>query len=147
MFSGEALLLTQSNPRSILKYHQTLLVFYYPNTRQKSSFFIYSCIYNPLISFHEPRNEIVIQKEIWINLLLFTKGSPVLVLNSLIGAELLFVYLFTKLCLVWLTDLRFLAQSAGAVVYTDCTSAEGYDPHPPTSVLDMTLNNLMVRFQ
>ena len=37
-----------------------------------------------------------------------------------------------------------IAQSAGAVEYTDCFSAEGYDP--PMSVLDMTLNNLMVRF-
>ena len=39
-------------------------------------------------------------------------------------------------------------QSAGggAVEYTDCTFAAGWDP-PPTSVLDMTLNNLMVRFQ
>ena len=37
------------------------------------------------------------------------------------------------------------AQSAGVVEYTDYTSA---DPPPhPTSVLDMTLNNLMVRFQ
>ncbi len=38
------------------------------------------------------------------------------------------------------------AQSAEAVEYTDCTFAEGYDP-PPMSVLDMTLNSLMVRFQ
>ena len=40
---------------------------------------------------------------------------------------------------------------AGAVDYIDCTSAEGKDlppTHtPPTNVLDMTLNNLMVRFQ
>ena len=41
---------------------------------------------------------------------------------------------------------KSLAQLAGAVEYTNCTSSEGYDP-PPTSVLDMTLNNLMVRFQ
>ena len=39
-----------------------------------------------------------------------------------------------------------VAQSAGAVEYTDCTSAEGLRPLL-TSVLDMTLNNLMVRFQ
>ena len=39
-----------------------------------------------------------------------------------------------------------LAQSAGAVEYTNCTSARGKTPSP-TSVLDMTLNNLMVRFQ
>ena len=38
-----------------------------------------------------------------------------------------------------------IAQSAGAVEYTDCTSAEGQEP--PTSVLYMTLNNLMGRFQ
>ena len=25
--------------------------------------------------------------------------------------------------------LLHIAQSAGAVEYTDCTSAEGYDPH------------------
>ena len=39
-----------------------------------------------------------------------------------------------------------LAQSPGAVEYTDCSSAEEYDPSS-TTVLDMTLNNLMVRFQ
>ena len=38
-------------------------------------------------------------------------------------------------------------QSAGAIEYTDCISAEGEDPPPPTSVVDMTLNNLLVRFQ
>ena len=27
-----------------------------------------------------------------------------------------------------------IAQSAGTVEYTDCTSAEGYDPPPLTSV-------------
>ena len=37
------------------------------------------------------------------------------------------------------------AQSAEAVEYTDCIFAEGYDL--PTKVLDMTRNNLMVRFQ
>ena len=37
-------------------------------------------------------------------------------------------------------------QSAGAVEYTDCTSAEGYDP-APTSTLGITQNNLMVRLQ
>ena len=35
------------------------------------------------------------------------------------------------------------AQSAGAVEYTDCISAEGKTP--TTSVLDMALNNLIVR--
>ena len=43
-------------------------------------------------------------------------------------------------------SLRFFAQSAGAVEYTDCFSAEG-KTLPTTSVLVMTLNNLMVRFQ
>ena len=33
-----------------------------------------------------------------------------------------------------------VAQPAGAVEYTDCFSAEGYDPDPTTGVLDMTLN-------
>ena len=36
-----------------------------------------------------------------------------------------------------------IAQSAGAVKYTNCTSAEGYDPQQ-RSVMYMTLNNLMV---
>ena len=40
------------------------------------------------------------------------------------------------------------AQSAGGVKYTDCVSTEGLELHPtPTQVLDMTLNNLMVRLQ
>ena len=38
-----------------------------------------------------------------------------------------------------------ITQSAGAVEYTDCTSAEEYNT--PISILDMTLNNLMVSFQ
>ena len=43
---------------------------------------------------------------------------------------------------------RIIAQLAGAVEYTDCFSAEGWDPSPTAmSVLDRTLNNLMVRFQ
>ena len=33
---------------------------------------------------------------------------------------------------------------AMAVEYTDCISAEG---HEPTSILEMTLNNLIVKFQ
>ena len=37
-----------------------------------------------------------------------------------------------------------IAQLAGAVEYTNCTSAEGVRPPPSMSVLDMTLNNLMV---
>ena len=41
-----------------------------------------------------------------------------------------------------------IVQSAGAVEYTDCTSAKGGKTlHHQISVLDMTLNNLMVRFQ
>ena len=38
-----------------------------------------------------------------------------------------------------------IARLAGAVEYSDCTSAEGKSP--PTIVLDMTQNYLMVRFQ
>ena len=48
-------------------------------------------------------------------------------------------YLFTYICTHAHTHIYIFAQSAGAVEYTDCFSA-------PTSVLDMTLNNLMVRF-
>ena len=39
-----------------------------------------------------------------------------------------------------------IAQLAGAVKYTDCSPAGEKEPLPPMSVLDMTLNNLMVRF-
>ena len=46
--------------------------------------------------------------------------------------------------------MRFLnlsvSQSAGAIEYTNCIYTEAYDPSP-TNVLDMTVNNLMVRFQ
>ena len=45
------------------------------------------------------------------------------------------------------TTWTHIAQAAGAVEYTDCTSAEGKDPTPPMSDLDVTLNNIMVRFQ
>ena len=38
-------------------------------------------------------------------------------------------------------------QSAGAVEYTDCISAESKTPPSPMSVLDKTLNNLMMRLQ
>ena len=38
------------------------------------------------------------------------------------------------------------AQSTEAVEYTDCISTEQYSP-PPASVLDTTLNNVMVRLQ
>ena len=50
-----------------------------------------------------------------------------------------------------LTSLNYsyftVDQSAEAVEYIDCISAEGKDSHPSTSIPDMTLNNLMVRFQ
>ena len=40
----------------------------------------------------------------------------------------------------------FASQSARAEEYTECISTERQDPPPlPTSVLDMTLNNLMVK--
>ena len=40
-----------------------------------------------------------------------------------------------------------IAQLAGVVVYTNYASAERYIPTFTMSVLDMTLNNLMVRPQ
>ena len=46
------------------------------------------------------------------------------------------IYIYTQ------THTHIFGQSSGAVEYTDCTSAD-----PPASVLDMTLNNLMVKFQ
>ena len=42
--------------------------------------------------------------------------------------------------------MKHIAQSTGAVEYTDCFSAEGLSP-PPTSVLDITLNKLIVMFE
>ena len=45
-----------------------------------------------------------------------------------------------------LKHVRALTQEAGAVEYTDCTSALG-QPSPQTSVLIITLNNMMVRLQ
>ena len=46
------------------------------------------------------------------------------------------------------TNLSSLAQLAGVVEYTDCNhSREVRSLHLPTSVLDMTLNYLMVRLQ
>ena len=38
---------------------------------------------------------------------------------------------------------NIIAQSAGVVEYTDCFFTEGNNP-PPTTVQDMTLNNLTV---
>ena len=83
---------------------------------------------------------------------------------SLIKTLFFALYHFSKLLmsrteiyvwlLVWLVYILQLlrcghfAQSTDAVEYTDCTSAEGKTSPPlPMSVLDMTLNNLMVRFQ
>ena len=43
-------------------------------------------------------------------------------------------------------ETKPIAQSAGAVEYTDCFSAEGKTPPHSMSVLNMTRNNLMVRF-
>ena len=40
-----------------------------------------------------------------------------------------------------------VAQSAGAVDYTDAPLQRSKNPTTQTSVLDMILNNLMVRFQ
>ena len=63
-----------------------------------------------------------------------------------------FLHLSFVLILNWIAWNKTVLTSklctyAGAVEYTDCTSAEGKDTPPPMSVLDMTLNNLMVRFQ
>ena len=62
---------------------------------------------------------------------------------------------YIYICLSYMNDFIYIyiyifiygvvAQSAGAVEYTDCFFAEGKTPL--TSVLDMTLNNLMVRSQ
>ena len=40
-----------------------------------------------------------------------------------------------------------LAQLARAIKYTNCSLQRGKTLSHPTSVLDMTLNNLMVKFQ
>ena len=52
-----------------------------------------------------------------------------------------------KICIYIYIYIYIYAQSDGAVEYTDCFSAEGLDPHSQTSVLEMTLNNLMMGFQ
>ena len=44
-----------------------------------------------------------------------------------------------------LSPKLLFAQSAGAVEYTDYSSAEGNPP--PTIILDLTLNNLIVSLQ
>ena len=55
---------------------------------------------------------------------------------------------FLYCCFLFSFFLSFFlfAQSVGAAEYTNCISARGVRPHS-MSVLDMTLNNLMVRFQ
>ena len=71
----------------------------------------------------------------------------------LLSYLLFFCLIFPTLMLSYLIIffsffLIVIARLAGAVEYTNCTSTEGKTPHPhPTSVLHMTLNNLMVRFQ
>ena len=54
---------------------------------------------------------------------------------------------FYKVKLLLKENLIKMAHSSGAIEYTDCISAEGIRPPPPMSVLYMTLNNLIVRFQ
>ena len=49
-------------------------------------------------------------------------------------------FLFIEMCILVIALLLKGAQSAGAVEYTNCKST-------PMSVLDITLNNLMVRLQ
>ena len=59
-------------------------------------------------------------------------------------------YIFFHHCYpILIISKQILAQSAGASEYTDCIFAEWQDPTPSqaTSVLDLTLNNLMVRLQ
>ena len=55
----------------------------------------------------------------------------------------------TLICNSWETNAEIvptntLSQSAWTVEYTDCFSEERYD-HPPMSVLDMILSNLIMR--
>ena len=50
------------------------------------------------------------------------------------------------MCVCRLSVIPYLADSAGAGEYTNSISAEGEDP-PITSVLDITLKNLMVGFR
>ena len=89
----------------------------------------------------------------------FTMSDECVVLNFCVyiwwvcGSQLLCVYMMSVwfstsvvyICCQGLTLNYILAQSAGAVEYTDCTSAEREDSR--ISVLDMTLNNMMVSFQ
>ena len=44
-------------------------------------------------------------------------------------------------------NLPYLAQSAVVIEYTDFFSAQEKNPTPQKSFLDMTLNNLMEKFQ
>ena len=41
----------------------------------------------------------------------------------------------------------YVTLAGGAVEYTHCFSAEESDPPPTTCILDMTQNNLVVKFQ
>ena len=68
-----------------------------------------------------------------------------LLLYAVYGGGVMQIYAFV---LVFLCLHFFLhsAQLAGAVQCADCISAEEWEPCP-TSVLDMTLNNMMVRLQ
>ena len=73
----------------------------------------------------------------------FLVKYPVLFLFEFFESHNKIIIVHTSLYCV---DISLFAQSAGTVEYTDCSSAEGKTP-PPMSVLDMTLNNLMVGFQ
>ena len=64
-------------------------------------------------------------------------------LGSHISCKTIHVLLMLSLSDVLLTAT--LAQSTGAADYTDCISQKCKTP--PTSVLDMTLNNLMLKLQ
>ena len=84
---------------------------------------------------------------IWLLFLWFLSlwGFFIFTPSHRLGKKFFFWFLLI-LILIFLFSSSKFAQLAGAVEYIDCFSAEGYLP-PTTSVLDMTLNNLMVRFQ
>ena len=44
-------------------------------------------------------------------------------------------------------SLGVFARFASVVEYTDCNSAEGKTPPQPTRILDMTLNNILAKYQ
>ena len=67
------------------------------------------------------------------------------VLKEMDRGDIIVKYIFPELFL-FVSLLDYLVEkSAGAVEYTDCIYSEGKSL--PTSVLDMTLNNLMRRLQ